>query len=226
MLLSFVPLISVLSWANIDLFKVRPVTLVFEPSSVYGNREGYASALMVTSLDKGNVFWKSPVWRSGVVQNISMLPRCLGCISTCFWLATFYILCFGFQWSTDVLFGTATSGLTWSKWKSLAANLGVMAGWQGCKSWSRQGSNRDMLFVIHFVRFVIDLSLTVPGSTWPAWALWSAWWMAWWVVRRESLQWFWWIYWAMMDGLLHLQSASLLQAIWWQLILNETINLW
>lgn len=65
-------------YVSFEAAKVRPVTLVFEPTSVYGVREGYHSALMVTSNDKNNHFRKSNVWRCGVVSSINMLPRLHG----------------------------------------------------------------------------------------------------------------------------------------------------
>ena len=58
--------------------KVRPLSIFFEPTSVYGLGEGYHSALLVTSKDKNNYFWRSSVWKSGVVSQVSMLPRQLG----------------------------------------------------------------------------------------------------------------------------------------------------
>ena len=57
------------------LFQVRPLSIFFEPSTVYGTREGYHSALMITSQDRSNHFLKSQVYKSGVVHNVSMLPR-------------------------------------------------------------------------------------------------------------------------------------------------------
>ena len=56
-------------------WKVKPISVVFDQSSMYGNREGHHSALVVTSQDKGNVFWKSQLWKAGVVTGVGMLPR-------------------------------------------------------------------------------------------------------------------------------------------------------
>ena len=76
--------------------------VVFEPSSVYGVREGYHSGLLVTAQDKGNVFWRSPVYKNGVVSGVTMLPRilCYALLETfrLFWLSvlgnfSFCILC-------------------------------------------------------------------------------------------------------------------------------------
>ncbi|CAL1152588.1 unnamed protein product [Cladocopium goreaui] len=58
-----------------DQGAVRPVSVFFEPTTVYGTREGYHSALMITSKDKGNCFLKSALYKSGVVSSVSMLPR-------------------------------------------------------------------------------------------------------------------------------------------------------
>lgn len=55
--------------------KVRPLLVVFDQSSVYGVREGYHSALLVTCNDKTNFAWKSSIWRHGVVSPVTMLPR-------------------------------------------------------------------------------------------------------------------------------------------------------
>lgn len=63
--------------------KVKPISLVFDPHTVYGAREGHHSALLVVSHDKGNVFLRSQLWRSGVVTNISMLPRILAILKFC-----------------------------------------------------------------------------------------------------------------------------------------------
>lgn len=54
---------------------MKPISVVFDQSSMYGNREGHHSALVVTSQDKGNVFWKSQLWKAGVVTGVGMLPR-------------------------------------------------------------------------------------------------------------------------------------------------------
>lgn len=71
--------------------------VVFEPASVYGVREGYHSGLLVTSQDKGNVFWRSPVYKNGVVSGVTMLPRILCFKSLCLgsWLLK--------QWCTEDL---------------------------------------------------------------------------------------------------------------------------
>lgn len=45
---------------------------------MYGVREGFHPALLVTSSDKANVLRKSELWKCGVVQNVSMLARLLG----------------------------------------------------------------------------------------------------------------------------------------------------
>ena len=68
----------ILSWCVFPC-QVKPISVVFEPSTVYGAREGFHSALLVTSCDKANVLRKSQLWKYGVVQNVSMLPRLLGC---------------------------------------------------------------------------------------------------------------------------------------------------
>ena len=61
-------------------WQVRPVSIFFDPASVYGTREGYHSGLLVTSSDRTNYFTKSPVYKSGVVHGVGMLPRLLGCV--------------------------------------------------------------------------------------------------------------------------------------------------
>lgn len=50
-------------------------TLVFHESTVYGTRSGAHQCLLITSLDKHNVFVKSKVFRTGVIHGASMLPR-------------------------------------------------------------------------------------------------------------------------------------------------------
>lgn len=56
------------------------MSVFFEPTTVYGTREGYHSALMITSKDKGNCFLKSALYKSGVVSSVSMLPRFPGSV--------------------------------------------------------------------------------------------------------------------------------------------------
>ena len=51
------------------------MTLVFEAATVYGVREGCHPALLVTSNQEKNVFWKTPLWKTGVVTGIGMLAR-------------------------------------------------------------------------------------------------------------------------------------------------------
>ncbi|CAK9033935.1 unnamed protein product [Durusdinium trenchii] len=55
--------------------RVRPICVFFDPATVYGTREGFHPALLVTSMDKHNVFLKSPVYKAGVVSGVGMLPR-------------------------------------------------------------------------------------------------------------------------------------------------------
>lgn len=50
-------------------------TLVFDETTVYGTRAGAHECLLVTSLDKHNVFVKSKAFRTGVIHGASMLPR-------------------------------------------------------------------------------------------------------------------------------------------------------
>ena len=57
-------------------WQVKPISVVFDPNTKYGSREGHHMALMVTSREKGNFFWRSQLWKTGVVQNVCMLPRC------------------------------------------------------------------------------------------------------------------------------------------------------
>lgn len=57
--------------------QVRPVSIFFDPTTVYGSREGFASGLVIVSKDKANYFAKSTVWKSGVVYGVGMLPRIL-----------------------------------------------------------------------------------------------------------------------------------------------------
>ncbi|CAK8989723.1 unnamed protein product, partial [Durusdinium trenchii] len=46
--------------------KVRTATVCFEPSSIYGNRTGYHSLLLITANDKTNQFHRTAFWRSGL----------------------------------------------------------------------------------------------------------------------------------------------------------------
>ena len=55
--------------------KVRNCTVVFDESTVYGVRSGAHQCMLVTSNDKHNVFLKSKIWKTGVVQGAAMLPR-------------------------------------------------------------------------------------------------------------------------------------------------------
>lgn len=55
---------------------MKPISVVFDPNTAYGSREGHHMALMVTSREKGNFFWRSQLWKTGVAQNVCMLPRC------------------------------------------------------------------------------------------------------------------------------------------------------
>lgn len=59
-------------------WEVKPISIVFESSTCYGSRQGHHPALLVISKDKGNVYLRSALWKSGVVHNVSMLPRLLG----------------------------------------------------------------------------------------------------------------------------------------------------
>ena len=51
------------------------MTAVFNPDSVYGNRNGSHPMLLILPNDKSNVFLQSKMWKVGVVNNIEMLPR-------------------------------------------------------------------------------------------------------------------------------------------------------
>ena len=55
--------------------KVRPISIFFDPATTYGTREGFHSGLLVTSNDRGNYFMKMPVFKSGVISGVGMLPR-------------------------------------------------------------------------------------------------------------------------------------------------------
>eukprot|EP00435_Cladocopium_sp_Y103_P022359 s514_g5.t1 len=55
--------------------KVRPISIFFDPATTYGTREGFHSALLVTSNERANYFTKMPVYKSGVVSGVGMLPR-------------------------------------------------------------------------------------------------------------------------------------------------------
>ncbi|CAK9117195.1 unnamed protein product [Durusdinium trenchii] len=46
--------------------RVRTATVCFEPSSIYGNRTGYHSLLLITANDKTNQFHRTAFWRSGL----------------------------------------------------------------------------------------------------------------------------------------------------------------
>ena len=51
------------------------MTLVFDPATVYGSREGCHQALIITSRDKGNVYLKSALLKTSVATGIGMLAR-------------------------------------------------------------------------------------------------------------------------------------------------------
>ena len=57
------------------IWKVKSAMVCFEPSSVYGNRQGYQEILLVSSLDKQNCFTKSAAYRQGIFSGVSMLSR-------------------------------------------------------------------------------------------------------------------------------------------------------
>ena len=48
---------------------------MFDESTVYGVRNGCHQCLLMTSMDKHNVYWKSKAWRTGVIHGASMLSR-------------------------------------------------------------------------------------------------------------------------------------------------------
>lgn len=74
---------------------VKDVMICFDPSTTYGRRAGSFKALMVTvarhfagflirfqthneaktGIAGGNAFWKSDLWKRGLVLDVSMLPR-------------------------------------------------------------------------------------------------------------------------------------------------------
>ncbi|CAK9097187.1 unnamed protein product [Durusdinium trenchii] len=55
--------------------KVKNVTFVFEPESVYGKREGALQGLCVVSNNPKNIFRQTRGFKTGVVHSISMLQR-------------------------------------------------------------------------------------------------------------------------------------------------------
>ena len=57
------------------MYQVRACTIVFDENTVYGNRSGAHSCLLVTSTDKNNVFTKCKAMRTGVIHGPAMLPR-------------------------------------------------------------------------------------------------------------------------------------------------------
>ena len=59
----------------ISTLKVKNAMVHFEPSSIYGTREGYQEVLLVASLDKTNHFVKSKAFKTAVIGGVSMLPR-------------------------------------------------------------------------------------------------------------------------------------------------------
>lgn len=60
-----------LSEANRGLL-VRPLTITFSPDSVYGNRLGHHSGIMVTAKGR-NHFHKSRLWRTATCSGVEML---------------------------------------------------------------------------------------------------------------------------------------------------------
>ncbi|CAK8994487.1 unnamed protein product [Durusdinium trenchii] len=54
---------------------LRPLTWVFNPDSVYGKRDGALTGLALIYNQKGNLFRQTTAWKTGVVHNITMLPR-------------------------------------------------------------------------------------------------------------------------------------------------------
>lgn len=56
--------------------KVRPITICYDASSVYGRREGTCHGILVTSASSDqNIFWDSPLWRTKVATGAQMLSR-------------------------------------------------------------------------------------------------------------------------------------------------------
>ncbi|CAL1149684.1 unnamed protein product [Cladocopium goreaui] len=55
--------------------RVRPITWVFDPATVYGSRDGCLSGLACISKDATNIFKSSKAMKSGVVHDVHMLPR-------------------------------------------------------------------------------------------------------------------------------------------------------
>jgi hypothetical protein len=51
---------------------VKPLTIMFTPDSVYGNRLGHHSGIMVTAKGR-NHFHKSKLWRTATCSGVEML---------------------------------------------------------------------------------------------------------------------------------------------------------
>ncbi|CAK9017407.1 Uncharacterized protein SCF082_LOCUS13627 [Durusdinium trenchii] len=57
---------------------VKDLMICFDPSTVYGNRAAFMKGMMITAKHAspgGNVFWKSPLWKRGVIGDVAMLAR-------------------------------------------------------------------------------------------------------------------------------------------------------
>ncbi|CAK8998217.1 unnamed protein product [Durusdinium trenchii] len=55
--------------------KLRNVTWVFEPDTVYGRRDGVISGIAITHKNEGNRMRQTHGWKTGVVMGIRMCPR-------------------------------------------------------------------------------------------------------------------------------------------------------
>ncbi|CAK8997750.1 unnamed protein product [Durusdinium trenchii] len=55
--------------------KVRNITWIFEPDTVYGKRDGVLTGLAVTHKDSRNYFHSTRGWKTGTVHGIGMCPR-------------------------------------------------------------------------------------------------------------------------------------------------------
>jgi len=54
---------------------VRDIRFFFDPESAYGMRRGFVDGFAVVANCKTNCYRRSPLWKKGVVDGITMLPR-------------------------------------------------------------------------------------------------------------------------------------------------------
>lgn len=159
--------------------QVRPVSIFFEPGTVYGTREGFASGLVVASKDRANYFTKSTVWKSGVVYGVGMLPRILAfcselfLVEICHFLLQISLFAFRFfkflatmmsitkEWDVEIRKG----------WSEVCNGVSVD---EGARAQAGKGTVKKQVHdIISFFLIILTLSINAIYLTIIDWVCWK-----------------------------------------------------